>query len=246
MMGRLYGDAKMTAKEYINDLDIILFDMGKTFMFEGDRFDKEQDYEKTYRSFGGNNFTNKILHEIIYYIYGTLLARSRDEKFQDDMMTVEELVLSDEYFKGITTEDKILLERVFAYHECGNVPETCKVTLKALAKTYKIGLISNVWCKSEYFKEQLKKDGVFDLFDIIIFSSDHKSVKPSKKLFSIAIEHFGIIPDKIVYIGDNYKRDVVGSKNAGMKAILVNNSESSRITGDIKPDCIINKIEELV
>ena len=220
--------------------------MGKTIMFDGDRFDNEQDYEATYKSFGGKILTNKILHEVIYYIYGTLLTRCRDEKYFDDMITVEQLIESDEYFNAYSAEDKILIEKTFAYHECGVVPESCKNTLVKLSQSHKLGLISNVWCKSEYFKDQLKKDGVFELFDIVIFSSDHKTVKPSKKIFNVAIEHFGILPDKIVYIGDNYKRDVIGSKNAGMKSILVNNSESSKITGEIQPDCIINKIEELV
>ncbi len=236
----------MIAKDLIKDFDILLFDMGKTFMFDGDIFNNGQDYEATYRSFGGKKLTNTILHEVIYYIYGTLLTRSRDEKFIDDMITVEELIESDEYFNAYSAEDKILLERTFAAHECGVVPESCKNTLMELSRFHKLGVISNVWCKSEYFKKQLKKDGVFNLFDIIIFSSDYRSVKPSKNIFKIAIEHFRETPDKIVYIGDNYKRDVIGSKNAGMKSILVNNSESSKITGEVKPDSIITKIEELV
>ena len=118
---------------------------------------------------------------MIYYIYGELLTRSRDEKFQDDMMTVEELIESDGYFKELSIDDKIIIERVFAYHECGEVPKSCKLTLEKLSKSHKLGLISNVWCKSEYFMDQLKIDGVFDLFEITIFSSDHMSVKPSKK-----------------------------------------------------------------
>lgn len=236
----------MIAKDYIENFGILLFDMGNTFMFGGDVFDNGQDYEATYRSLGGKSLTNKTLHELFYYIYGTLLNRSRDEKFIDDMLTVEQLIESDQYFSTYSDEEKILLEKTFAAHECGVVPESCRRTLEDLSKTHKLGLISNVWCKSVYFKEQLKYDGVYDLFDICIYSSDYKSVKPSKKLFNIATEHFGLLPDKMVYIGDNYKRDVVGSKNAGMKSILVNNSESSKITGDIIPDCIITKIEELV
>lgn len=236
----------MIAKDYIENFGILLFDMGNTFMFGGDVFDNGQDYEATYGSLGGKSLTNKTLHELFYYIYGTLLNRSRDEKFIDDMLTVEQLIESDQYFSTYSDEEKILLEKTFAAHECGVVPESCRRALEDLSKTHKLGLISNVWCNSEYFREQLKNDGVYDLFDICIYSSDYKSVKPSKKLFNIATEHFGILPDKMVYIGDNYKRDVVGSKNAGMKSILVNNSESSKITGDIIPDCIITKIEELV
>lgn len=236
----------MIAKDFIRDFGILLFDMGNTFMFGGDAFSKDQDYEATYRTLGGNNLTNKNLHEIFYYIYGTLLKRSRNEKFIDDMLTVEQLIESDEFFSSYYAEDKILLEKTFAVHECGVVSGSNRKTLLELSKSHKLGVISNVWCKSEYFREQLKKDEVYDLFDIVIFSSDQRSVKPSKNIFNIAIQHFGETPEKLVYIGDNYKRDIVGSRNAGMKSILVNNSESSKVTGNIKPDCIINMIEELV
>jgi FMN phosphatase YigB (HAD superfamily) len=215
-------------------------------MFDSDRFNESQDYEKTYSNLGGAILTNRELHEYINFIYSSLLTRSREKKFIDDMITVDEFIRTDNYFSKLKNDDKVLLEQVFANHERGVVPVSCKQTLEKLSATHKLGLISNVWCNSSYFREQLKKDNVHDLFDLLIFSSDHKSVKPSKKLFDIAAAHFVKLPEEIVYIGDNYKRDVIGSKNAGMRSILVNNSVSGRITGEVKPDHIINRIEELV
>lgn len=236
----------ISPQEYIKQFDVLSFDMSRTFMFGGDLFNKEQDYEASYKSFGGTNLTNPELHEIIYYTYGKLLERSREKAFQDDMMTAEEFINEDNFFSKYTGDDKILIERVIAHHECGSVPETCKQTLHELSKTHRLCIISNVWCKSSYFIDQLKEDGVFELFDLIIYSSDHGTVKPSPKIFKLAIEYFVIPTSKIVHIGDNYKRDVLGAKNSGINAILVNNSESSKVTGDIQPDLIINKIEELV
>lgn len=215
-------------------------------MFGSDRFNEHQDYEATYRKFGGNNLNNQTLHEIIYYIYGTLLERSRNEDYFENMISVDELIETDSFFSSFSDEDKSLLERVFAYHECGCIPESIQTTLKKLSNTHKLGLISNVWCKSHYFVNQLKNDKVYDLFDIVIYSSDYKIVKPSPKIFKIAINHFNLSPDKMIYIGDNYKRDVVGSQNAGMKSILIKNSESGIITGEIQPDLILNKVEELI
>lgn len=121
-----------------------------------------------------------------------------------------------------------------------------QTTLKKLSNTHKLGLISNVWCKSHYFVEQLKTDNIYDLFEIVIFSSDYRIVKPSTKIFNIAIKHFNLSPDKMIFIGDNYKHDVVGSKNAEMKSILIKNSESGKITGKIQSDLIMNKVEELI
>ena len=231
--------------EYLNNFDVLLFDMGKTIMFECDRFNEHQDYEESYRKLGGKNLDNQSLHKIIYYIYGTLLERSRNNKFYDNMITVDELIETDSYFSAFSDEDKSLIERVFAYHECGIIPVSIQTTLKKLSNTHKLGLISNVWCKSHYFVEQLKTDNIYDLFDIVIYSSDYNTVKPSQKIFNIAINHFKLSAERMIYIGDNYKRDVVGSKNAGMKSILVKNSESGIISGEIQPDWIISSVEQL-
>ncbi|MCI0450192.1 MAG: HAD family hydrolase [Chlorobi bacterium] len=236
----------MTAKEFIKDFEVLIFDMGKTIMFGGDRFDKEQNYEASYKKYGGKTLTNKELHEIIYYIYGTLLARSRTQEYLDNMITVKQFIESDSYFVKYSKDDKVILEKVFAHHECGVVPQECKDTLKELSEYYKLGLISNVWCESIYFKNKLKDEEIYDLFEIAVFSADYNIAKPSQKLFQMAIDHFNKPSHEIVYIGDNYKRDVVGSKNAGMKSILVQNSESSNITGQVKPDYIINSITELI
>lgn len=236
----------MKPSEYIRQYEVLFFDMSKTFMFGNDKFSSEQDYEAVYKSFGGRNLNNEELHEIIYYTYGKLLKRSRDKEQFDDMLNVDEFIESDDYFIKYSTADKVLIERLFANQECGTVPESCKETLQQLSKTHKLCVISNVWCKSSYFTQQLKKDGVFELFELIVYSSDHATVKPSPKIFNIAIEHFGLPKNKIVHIGDNYKRDVVGAKNAGLSSILVNNSESSKITVDIMPDLIITEIEELI
>jgi FMN phosphatase YigB (HAD superfamily) len=215
-------------------------------MFGGDLFNDQQDYEATYRSYGGTNLKNSELHEIIYYTYGQLLERSRDKAFQDDMITVEEFIKIDPFFVNYTSNDNVLIERVFAHHEFGSVPETCKQTMHKLSKTHRLCVISNVWCKSSYFIDQLKKDSVFELFELIIYSSDHRTVKPSPKIFNLAIEHFQVPKSKVVHIGDNYKRDVLGAKKSGITSILVHNSEAGKVTGDIKPDVIINQIEDLV
>lgn len=236
----------MTAKEFIKDFEVLVFDMGRTFMFNSDRFDNGQDYLTSYRLHGGKTLTNKDLHEVINYIYGTLLERSRTPEYIDNMITVKQFIEGDNYFKNHNPEDKVILEKIFARHECGEIPVEHKNVLIELSKSYKLGLISNVWCESFYFKDKLKEEGVYDLFGIAIFSSDYNIAKPSEKLFNMAVDHFNKPASQMVYIGDNYKRDVIGAKSVGMKSILVQNSESSKITGELKPDYIISSITELI
>lgn len=233
-------------KSFINQFEVLIFDMGRTFMFDGDRFGENIDYEKTYREMGGVKLQNKELHEITSHIYGTLLNFSRTPEYVDNMITVREFISRDRFFNSYDAIEKKNIELVFTIHECGNIPSGCKETLLVLSKHFHLGIISNIWSDSKHFIEFLKLNNVYYLFEQIIFSSDFGSAKPSKKLFDIATKHFNKSPEEIVYIGDNYKRDVLGSKNAGMKSILVQNSISGKITGEIQPDYIIHEIEELV
>lgn len=235
----------MDILNFIKDFEVLIFDLGRTFMFEGDRFDKNQNYERTYQNLGGKSISNENLHEIIYKIYGDLLNRSRNPDLLEDMITVREYIRITESFDKYPEKEKELIAETFAKHECGVIPKECIETLQILSKTHRLGLISNVWCESHYFRKILEDSGVLNHFECLIFSSDHSCVKPSKKIFSLAIDHFGKPPCEMVYIGDNYKRDVVGSRNAGMRSILVNNSESGKITGSIQPDLIISTITEL-
>lgn len=236
----------MTVKDYITQFDVLLIDMDKTFMFGGNRCGDEQYYEQTYRSFGGKKFNNSGLHEFFNFSYVKLLEKSRNPDFFDAFPTVREFLDSDNYFKEFSSDEKDLIEKTFAAHECGEVPDKCRYVLKELSKSHKLGLISNVWCDSFYFVNRLKDEGVYDLFDVHIFSSDHGAIKPSSKLFQIAIDHFVKTPNELVYIGDNYKRDVIGAKNAGINFVLIQNSPTGEITGDIKPGFIIGGIEELI
>jgi len=60
----------------------------------------------------------------------------------------------------------------------------------------------------------------------------------------MAIDHFRLDPTEIVFIGDNYKRDVLGSINAGMKSVWVNPEGLS--PDGVKPDFVIEHIRELI
>jgi len=234
------------AADYVKDFEILIFDMGKTFMYGGDRFDESQDYEASYRWLGGERLDNKTLHYLFHYIYDSFLAITRNPLYYDNVPTIRDFLEADSKFINYDSNEKDLLERVFAHHECGSVPGECREILLKLSNTHRLGIISNVWCYSKYFTGRLKTNKVYDLFDIVLFSSDYGSVKPSPKLFNKAAEHFGKIPCEIVYIGDNYKRDIIGSKNAGMKSILVRNGANDKVTGDVKPDFEIEHIRELI
>jgi FMN phosphatase YigB (HAD superfamily) len=79
--------------------------------------------------------------------------------------------------------------------------------------------------------------GVIDLFDFTLSAGQIGWRKPDVRLFELALAIAGRVrPDKAVYIGDNYYADVVGARNAGMSAILVDRHDAY---GHVCKDCLI-------
>jgi FMN phosphatase YigB (HAD superfamily) len=233
-------------KEFLKMFVVVLFDMGDTFMFDCDHFSDNEDFQATYRSLGGKHLTQDELTKSIRHIYNSLIKIARDEDRYHSFPTMSDFLSTDAYFQEFDTQDREFIKEVFAVHECGEIPASSKKVLNHLSKSHRLGLISNVWSDSDIFRRKLIDAGVHDLFSTLIFSSEYGAIKPAKKLFEKTANHFDLPYKELVYIGNNYKRDIVGAKSTGMNAILVNNGPASDITGEMKPDYVINSIEELI
>ena len=69
------------------------------------------------------------------------------------------------------------------------------------------------------FPVQKKLDflGLSDLMEFAFSSEDTGYLKPHSAPFINLISKFGISPDEILYVGNNYKYDILGAKNAGLR-----------------------------
>jgi FMN phosphatase YigB (HAD superfamily) len=220
--------------------------MGGTFMFGYDNFDTKHDYYPNYQTMGGTGLDRKKVNESILYLFNEVKRLDRDPTKYECYPTMSALIHESSYFKSFTGQDKRIIEEIFAIYEPGTIPEHLKEILFKLSKSYRLGLISNVWSDSKYFIKILEDENLKDLFQYLLFSSDHNIIKPSPKLFQKAIDFFQLKEDEIVYIGNSYLVDVMGIKSVNGYSILVNSGKFSKITGKEKPDFVIDSLEELV
>ncbi len=80
------------------------------------------------------------------------------------------------------------------------------------------GLISNV---DRDITEMLERLQLNTLLDVIVTSQEVGVTKPHRQIFDAAVAKSGFNPEEILYIGDQYKIDVLGSKNAGLSGVLL-------------------------
>ncbi|MFB9328087.1 HAD family hydrolase [Paenibacillus aurantiacus] len=108
-------------------------------------------------------------------------------------------------------------------------------------RDYGVGLISN-WDHTA--RIVLEENGLASYFDHIVVSSEVNMAKPDTRIFQLAAQNAGVLPEHCLYIGDNYYDDVAGSVRAGMAACLVNRFGQLGIE-ELPPVARIDSVAEL-
>jgi putative hydrolase of the HAD superfamily len=124
-------------------------------------------------------------------------------------------------------------------------PDVVPVLQYLRERGIKAGVLSNtMWPRSAH-ERVFRRDNVLDLFDGAVFSSEIPWAKPHPEAFRAAMAAVGVDdPASCVFVGDRPYDDVYGAKSAGMRAVLIPNSEVPPFDGAV-PDAIISRLAEL-
>ena len=83
------------------------------------------------------------------------------------------------------------------------------------------GICSNAPFPPEMMRRQLRSNGIADLIDAVVFSSDVGRRKPAPELYRAALDAVGTIPDRTLFVGDRVREDYEGPLALGMRAVIV-------------------------
>ncbi|MBQ1629437.1 MAG: HAD family hydrolase [Treponema sp.] len=158
-----------------------------------------------------------LSHGIFFLHYGLTRHEMHGLKPLDDFNRVQAekmaLRMHCSYEKACKKLDDIVytgLKKYFVNMPCiKNVPETFKKFKEA---GLKIALLSD-------FPPEQKGEiwGVKPYCDVILGTEALGALKPDSHSFLKMAELLDVAPEKILYVGNSFKYDVKGSKNAGMK-----------------------------
>jgi len=114
---------------------------------------------------------------------------------------------------------------------------------------YILGIISNVITSLE-IPEWMDADGFTPYFKSVVLSSVYGKRKPDPAIYLEAARRADVAPAKCVYVADNLKRDVTGTRQAGfgMTVIMISPEELAEaiITDENRPDVIIHEFRQLL
>jgi 2-haloalkanoic acid dehalogenase type II len=116
--------------------------------------------------------------------------------------------------------------------------------LERLSEEYQLGIVSNGSPKIQYAK--LETLGIRNFFECIVISEEFGHRKPDPEIFLEAVRQLSREPDECVYIGNLLETDVLGAKNAGMKACWLNRRDSPTSGMNIVPDFEVKNLKGLL
>ena len=173
----------------------------------------------------------------------TIWGRSRDHQ---QSSTVEDL-----FAEAGLAHDPELLSAYYEFWEPHTLtdPEV-RPTWEALrADGIRIGVLSNTIWPRAYHEAIFERDGVLDLIDGAVYTSEIPWTKPSPRAFEAAMAAVGAAePSRCVYVGDRLFDDIWGAKNAGMRAVFVPHSAiPAEQVGHTEgtPDAVVQQLVDL-
>jgi putative hydrolase of the HAD superfamily len=129
-------------------------------------------------------------------------------------------------------------------------PEVPEVFRGLRRRGIKVGVLSNtIWTRG-YHRAIFQRDGVLDLIDGDVYSSEIKWAKPHPEAFKAAMAAVGVEdPARCVYVGDRPYEDVHGSQRMGMRAVLVPHSDipaDQQVPVDVRPDAVAHRLLDVL
>ena len=124
-------------------------------------------------------------------------------------------------------------------------PDVPELLASLSARDIRVGVLSNTMWPRSWHEEVFRRDGVLDLISGAVYSSEIDWTKPHPEAFRAAMAAVGVSdPAACVFVGDRPYDDVYGAKQAGMRAVLIPNSDVPAFDG-AEPDAVIARLADL-
>ncbi|OPX22392.1 MAG: hypothetical protein B1H04_05065 [Planctomycetales bacterium 4484_123] len=116
--------------------------------------------------------------------------------------------------------------------------------LQSLHGSLRLGLISDTGLTLGYdLYAVMEADGIAQLFDHFTFSDQTGTTKPEVRQFHHTLYRLGCEPQEAVHVGDLESTDIVGAKQAGMRAIRILHPRQDHAT---TADAAIKAMDQLL
>lgn len=212
----------------------VIFDFGQTLVDSADGF-RRAEKEAQDRLFKDLSLTLKDKFLENY--------RRIRKQFHDQSNFSRKSIWNEVYYYHCLTADPHLLERwENDYWETVKAntklfPEAEKV-LQALNAQYKVALITNTQGQKRVGTHRISQFPELDQYFQVVIVAGEEGIapKPDPQPFRICLHQLGIDASEAVYVGDDYRIDICGARQAGLRPIWIKHHRVKRNWPDVETE----------
>jgi putative hydrolase of the HAD superfamily len=159
--------------------------------------------------------------------------------------------IADIFLEAGLTHDESLLTAYREFWEPHSLtdPDVLPLFSRLKVDGIRVGVLSNTIWPRDWHEAYFRRDGVLDLLDGAVYTSEVPWTKPAPEAFTAAMESVGATdPSRCVFVGDRLFDDIWGASNVGMRTILVPHSEiptHQRGHSEGDPDAIVDRLADV-
>jgi putative hydrolase of the HAD superfamily len=133
-----------------------------------------------------------------------------------------------EHWRNVASHLSIPLEEMAEFQRQFWSADTVDIQLvdyiRALRQAYKTGMLSNAW---DDLRPVIENQWcISDAFEDIIISAEVGLAKPDQRIYQLAIERLGVLPDEAVFF-DDVLENVQAARQVGLHAAQFENREQA-------------------
>ncbi|MEI6290662.1 MAG: HAD-IA family hydrolase [Chloroflexota bacterium] len=232
-------------------IQAVMFDLGDTLMYSPDPWPPVFTHAGHKLSFvlcshglpiDYETFHTEFLQRLdLYYA-----ERDRNLIEKSTMAVLNELLVE----KGITNVHSAILRQAlnefYAITQQNWLLEIDAIpTLASLQQSgFHLGLVSNAGDEIDVM-QQLENFRIKHFFDFILTSSACGFRKPHPRIFSLALEQWGYLPDEVAMVGDRLDADIGGAHPLGIYSIWIKRRAKKNPLVWSTPDATVSALEEI-
>jgi putative hydrolase of the HAD superfamily len=170
-------------------------------------------------------------------------TRSRDRH--------EAATIADIFAEAGLTHDEGLLTAYREFWEPHTLtdPEVPELLTRLRADGIRVGVLSNTVWPRAWHEAFFERDGVLELIDGAVYTSEVPWTKPSPEAFLAAMRAVGVDrPERCVFVGDRLFDDIWGAARVGMRTIHIPHSDlPAEQLGHTEgtPDAVAHRLSEV-
>lgn len=145
-----------------------------------------------------------------------------------------------DFEKKITDAEALKFQNVYEKYQFKiSLSKTMRELLEECRKHWILGIITNGPTKHQWDKINTLGLTQYIPAENIFVSQQLGVSKPQKEIFTYACGQIRVSTDETCFVGDTFQNDIVGAKNAGLKAVWFQRRKAAA-PSDIQPDWTVN------